>query len=238
MHVKLAGAKSEKYVLSQATKYFAYGGDFGDQPNDGNFCINGLVQPDRHPNPHLYEVRKVYQNVKVTPVNARQGEIQVQNKFFFTNLNEFQTIWELRRDGQRVAGGSLGRLDIPPQQTRDVTVPLPQISQGGEYLLTVSFVLAENTLWAPVGHRIAWDQFLVVNQPAQRAGPPAGSLELVKTDQTLVVESEGFRAQWNRQSGALESYRIEGANCWPPRWNRTSGNHRTTTSTVTTTWAG
>ncbi len=103
------------FPLDRGSKYFAYGGDFGDQPNDGNFCINGLIQPDRRPNPHLYEVRKVYQSIKVTPIDMNAGKVRVKNKYFFTNLNQFETQWVLRCDGADVASGSLGRLDVAPQ---------------------------------------------------------------------------------------------------------------------------
>ncbi len=80
--------------------------------NDGNFCINGLVQPDRVPNPHLWEVKKVYQNVKVVPIDASNKRFRVTNRFGFTNLNQFECDWTLRADGLEVERGSLGRLDV------------------------------------------------------------------------------------------------------------------------------
>ena len=89
-------------------KYFAYGGDFGDRPNDGNFCCNGVVHPDRTPHPHAWEVKKVYQNIKVHAVDLAAGKVRVQNKYFFTNLNEFEAKWVLQRDGREVQSGSLG----------------------------------------------------------------------------------------------------------------------------------
>ena len=117
--------------MASGEKYFAYGGDFGDQPNDGNFCLNGLVQPDRRPNPHLYEVRKVYQSIKVHPVDLASGRVRVDNKFFFLNLNQFEADWVLRRDGEPVAEGQLGRLNIEPQQSQDVDLSLPPIRPRG-----------------------------------------------------------------------------------------------------------
>ncbi len=86
---------------ARATKRFlAYGGDFGDLPNDGNFCCNGLVQADRRVTPHLWEVKKVYQNVRVTPVDFRAGLVRLHNKHFFTNLDRFECTWILRIDGE------------------------------------------------------------------------------------------------------------------------------------------
>ncbi len=211
LHINLADVKSESYSRSRLKKYFAFGGDFGDQPNDGNFCVNGLIQPDRRPNPHLYEVGKVYQNVRVTPVDVAAGKINVQNKFFFTNLDQFEATWILRRGGIETSSGSLGRLNVPPQTDLEVTVPFKGVDQEGEYLLTVSFVLPEKTLWAPRGHRIAWDQMTVATQESPaKARHIAGPLKLVKNESSISVEGRGFRATWDAQRGALLSYLVDG----------------------------
>ncbi|MHB8901790.1 MAG: glycoside hydrolase family 2 TIM barrel-domain containing protein, partial [Thermoguttaceae bacterium] len=105
LHLDLTRVGDKEVPLGRTKQYFAYGGDFGDMPNDGNFCCNGLVQPNRGPNPHLYEVRKVYQSVKVTPVDLAAGKILVTNKYFFINLDQFQASWALRKDGAEVASG-------------------------------------------------------------------------------------------------------------------------------------
>ena len=144
-------------------RYFAYGGDFGDFPNDGNFCCDGLVQPDRRPNPHLQEVKKVYQNVKIDAVDLNAGRIRVHNDFFFTNLKQFEIRWELRKDGESAHAGSLGTIDLGPRQSRELTIPLPGnwSSETGEWILLVSLVLENATEWAPRGHEIAWEQFII-----------------------------------------------------------------------------
>ncbi len=152
-------AARREIPLGRGETYFAYGGDFGDQPNDGNFCINGLIHSDRRPNPHLYEVRKVYQSIKVDPVDMTSGRVRVRNKFFFTNLNQFNATWILRKDGQQIRKGQLGRLDIEPQSEKQIQLPVPDTTDDGEYLITVSFELPADTLWADAGHRVAWDQF-------------------------------------------------------------------------------
>ena len=95
-------------------EFFAYGGDFGDKPNDKDFCINGLISPDRKPNPHLWEVKKVYQHIEIRSDNALKDRVVVRNKYHFTNLNEFEADWVLRCDGVEIESGTLGHLDIPP----------------------------------------------------------------------------------------------------------------------------
>lgn len=195
-------------------RYFAYGGDFGDQPNDGNFCCNGVIHPDRSLNPHAWEVKKVYQHVKVHAEDLAAGKVRVQNKYFFTNLNEFEARWVLRRDGREVHAGSPGRLDIPPQASQTVTLALPEPPQdGGEYFLTVSFALPEARPWAPAGHVVAWDQFLIPWKQGESAGlSGAGAApEWKTTDERLLVTGEGFAAAIDRTSGELVSYRTGGA---------------------------
>ena len=107
-------------------RYLAYGGDFGDFPNDGNFCCDGLVQPDRRPNPHFHEVKKVYQNVKIAALDLPSGKIRIHNGFFFTNLGQFEIRWDLRKDGTIAYTGSLGAIDLGPGQSCELVIPLPE----------------------------------------------------------------------------------------------------------------
>ena len=105
LDLDLRRVSDEQVSLGRGDKYFAYGGDFGDRPNDGNFCCNGVVHPDRTPHPHAWEVKKVYQHIKVHADDLAAGKVRVQNKYFFTNLNEFEAKWVLRRDGREVPVG-------------------------------------------------------------------------------------------------------------------------------------
>ena len=211
MQLDLAKAPTERVALGRGDTYFAYGGDFGDQPNDGNFCVNGLVQPDRRPHPHAYEVKKVYQSIKVEPIDLAAGKIRVHNKYFFINLQQFDASWVLRRDGQEVAGGQLGRLDVAPRTNQELTIPVMPQTASGEYLLTVSFTLPEDTAWAERGHCVAWDQLVMTVVPAAGDSPAVvnGPLELIEQEQQYVVEGQGFRVAVNRRTGALDSYRIQ-----------------------------
>ncbi len=211
LHVQLTNVSGESIALGRGTRYFAYGGDFGDQPNDGNFCINGLVQPDRRPNPHLYEVRKVYQSIKVTPEDLARGQIRVHNKYFFTNLDQFEATWVLRCDGNEVAKGWLGRLDVPPQEDQVVTVPFQLPQAAGEYLLTVSFILPSDTPWAPQGHCVAWDQLSVAClAPDTVRSEQRGTWKLTENESRFVIDAGDVQLAIDRQRGALCSYRVAG----------------------------
>lgn len=195
-------------------RFYAYGGDFGDHPNDGNFCCNGLFRTDRHPNPHAWEVMKVYQNVKVEW--AGDARIRVRNKYFFTNLKELNATWTLRSDGEVIGSGTLGRLDVPPGETRELPLALAALSEpaGAEHLLTVAFELPEDTRWAKRGHRVAWDQLPVPERVAGAARPVTFYSTPVRIDTTEAecrVSGSDFTAVVSRKTGALTSYGIAGA---------------------------
>ncbi len=209
LHLDFTRLSPDRVPLGRGETFFAYGGDFGDQPNDGNFCLNGVVHADRRLNPHAYEVKKVYQSVKVEPQDLAAGTLHVRNKYFFTNLNQYTASWILRRDGQEVVSGTLGQLDIAPQSTEVLTIPLPEMTAPGEYMLTVSFALPAETRWAAKGHCIAWDQMTVKVVPTADSVRPTGSgvLELITQDAQFVVEGKDFRVAVNRQTGAIDSYR-------------------------------
>jgi len=209
---ELRRAGNEPVSLGQRKTYFAYGGDFRDRPNDGNFCINGLVRPDRRPNPHLWEVKKVYQHIRVHAEDLAVGKVRVENKYYFTNLDEFEATWVLRKDGKEVQSGTLGRIDVAPQTSEVFAVPLKQARDAGEHLLTVSFVLPDDRPWASKGHRVAWDQFEVPFRQAlpDRSGDSGKPARLKTTDASFVVTGDGFSLSISRKSGAIESYRVDG----------------------------
>jgi len=220
-----------------AKRFIAYGGDFGDKPNDENFCCNGLIQPDRKPNPHLWEVKKVYQNVAVTPADLSKRTVHVFNKNFFANLNQFECTWTIRVYGIETESGSLGRINLPPQQGMDIKIPLTKPWDNRETLLTVYFKLPEDTAWAPKGHIVAWDQFPLTRVPKVKL--PLMGAKPVKIDTTpeaFNVTSSYYDVRVNRKTAAIESLKINGAefliqplvpNFWKaPNDNQMRNNYR------------
>ena len=196
-------------TTEDGTRYFAYGGDFGDKPNDRDFCVNGLVNPDREPNPHLWEVKKVYQNITVSSADFLTGKLEIRNKFYFTNLNEYEAEWVLRLDGQQVAADSLGRLDIEPQSTKSIQLQLPATDQQGEYALTVVFRLPRKTAWAEAGHIVAWDQ-LVGGGQGESSTPQPVTVQATDSEPFVTMAWDGARAIVDRQDGSLKSYQVGG----------------------------
>jgi beta-galactosidase len=149
-------------TLPDGTRRWAYGGDFGDEPNDGNFCLDGLVWPDRRPKPALFEHRQIAAPVAVSaaPEGARAGSLQIANRQYFTGLDWLRARWELIADGEVAASGDLGLPDLGPGQTGAVGIPAwrPPLPDGRALSLIVRFRTAAALAWAPEGFEVCWAQ--------------------------------------------------------------------------------
>jgi beta-galactosidase len=232
----LRGSVPDSVKNPAGDTYFAYGGDFGDTPNAGNFCINGLVKADREPDPELLEVKKVYQNVDVTPVNLGEGMIRVENEYFFTNLKDFEARWRLRRNGEVRREGTLGRLDLAPRSSRTVSIPVGQTDTlSGELHLEIAFSLPESTGWAEPGHVVAWEQMRLPASGWEASEALAdgreGALELSRGDEQIRISAGPVQATVDRNTGALDQYRVDGrdvleAPITPSFWKGPNDNQR------------
>jgi beta-galactosidase len=160
-------------TLDDGTERLAYGGDFGDEPNDGAFVCDGLVAADRTPHPSLLELAKVVQPVQVRALDAAAGRLEVRNEHAFVDLGWLQISWMVHVDGNEVASGELKRLDTAPGATSMVSIPLPalELSAGQRAYLTVSWRTRSELPWAPAGHEVAWDQFEIAAKPGVSAAP-------------------------------------------------------------------
>jgi len=218
------------------TEFWAYGGDYGDEPNDGNFCCNGIVQPDRRPNPSLHEVKKVYQNIKVEPVDLVAGKVRVRNKYDFLKLDFVEPSWELARDGEIIQRGTLPVLSVEPKITQEITVPFtkPEPTPGAEYFLKITFSLAKDALWAERGHVVAWDQFQVPFEVAPVAAIGVAAMPdvtLRESSREITVNGKDFAVTVGKDSGAIESFecggkQLIGAALIPNFWRAPIDNDR------------
>lgn len=195
--------------------YYSYGGDWQqDYPNDGNFCADGLVAPDRRIEPELWEVKKVHQNVRMSEIDLQRGHIEVGNEFSFTNLDQFEVRLTVTENGAVVQQGTLPRLDVAPGTTRPVEVPyrVPEPTPGREHHLLVSFTMPEATLWSPEGHVVASEQFaLPYSAPASPRAVPSGRLDVEDSDLRVVVRGAEFRLEFDKERGTIASYAHHGS---------------------------
>jgi beta-galactosidase/beta-glucuronidase len=210
--------------------WYAYGGDFGDVPNDGNFCINGLVAPDRTPHPGLKEYKKVLEPVRVEGMDLEHGVLRVTNRYHFIDLSHLDIAWSLWVDGEVVQQGSLPRLSTPPGESETIAVPLsrPALPPAGECWLRVGFRLGADerrpfaderrlfaaTPWAEAGHVVAWSQFrLPFPAPKPQLVPLAGmpTLRVEEDAGAVTVSGQGFEIVFGRAEGTIRSWRYRGA---------------------------
>ncbi len=196
--------------------WFAYGGDFGDKPNDNSFCINGVIFPDRTIHPAMWEVKKVYQPVQIKAVDLLAGKLEMVNKYFFAGLGRLQASWKLESDGQVLQSGALPELAAAAGKSETVVVPFqkPNLEPGAEYFLTVSLTLAEDQLWASKGHEVAWEQFKVPFVVPVTTAAPLATLPALKMNpsaQSIQVEGDGFKLAFDKQTGKLSSLNLAGS---------------------------
>ena len=210
---------AEDVTYPQPT-YYSFGGDWQDipagNPNNKNFCANGLVSADRTVQPELVEVKKLYQNIGLENGDVMNGKILTKNKYLFTNLNRFNGSWELMEDGKVIQSGIFApeELNIAPLEEGILTAAFttPEFKPGAEYFLNVSFTLKEDTSWAKAGHEVAKEQFyLPFNVPkADASEAEMEPLTVEEADAAVNVEGKDFDLVFNKKTGTIDSFRFNG----------------------------
>lgn len=188
--------------------FWAYGGDFGDQPNDVNFCLNGLLLPDLSVTPKILEVKKVYQNIAFSGKDLSKGLLEVRNKFLFTNLSNYLFAWSLLENGIEIQKGDLSGLTINPGETGLLKVPVDptKFNPGKEYILTISAREKAETLWAPAGYEIAWEQFIIRPWKFDKNSDSSdGKIRSVKSGNSLIVTSGATTIVFDLKQGKVLS---------------------------------
>ena len=190
-----------------ANKYY-FGGDFGDKPNDLDFCCNGLTTPDRRVTSKLLEIKKVYQYIKFRAIALGTGKVEIENRYDFTNLNEFDITWEVLKDGLKVESGTMGALNLTPNQKAVVTVPYKtNVDAESEYFLNMHFSLKAATLWAAKGYTVASEQFALNNRPQTKTLDliSLGQLGIKAEGEDLIVNGSNFKTTFNTETGIITS---------------------------------
>lgn len=198
-------------------RYLAYGGDFGDTPNDGQFVMNGIVFGDLEPKPQYYEVKKVYQHIGVKALDVEKGSFEIFNKYYFKDLSDYQVRWSLYENGIEVKDGLLAIGQVAPRSRVTVQVPYnyQTLKPEAEYFVKVQFQLKETEPWAEKGYTMAEEQIAL----KQATGLPsmsavtaaAGNVSLDKADQRFTtIKGDGFEARFDMQTGTIYSLNYKG----------------------------
>jgi beta-galactosidase/beta-glucuronidase len=202
--------------------FYAYGGDFGDAPNDGTFICDGLVLPDRTPSPALHEYKKVIEPVLVEVEDPQSGKVRLTNRWDFLDLSSLELAWTLDRDGETVASGTQKLPKIQPGHSKAVSVPWQRSTRaprpGEDVWLNLSFRLASPASWAPAGHEVAWAQAeltvssTALSAPAVPAAPARrGRLpEIRESSGCIAIDGEDFRLEIDRGSARIRRWIFRG----------------------------
>jgi beta-galactosidase/beta-glucuronidase len=192
-------------------EWFAYGGDFDDFPNDGNFCIDGLNFPDRVPHSGLIEYKKIIEPVVTEAVDLKTGVVRVVNRYNFVSLEQLDIAWKVMRDGDIVEQGELAPLDIPAGGNRIIAIPFTQPVglPGVAYWLNISFTLGAATAWAAHGHEVAWAQFqlLVASVPAPVVNlSQMPALKVTETGKEIVIRGQDYSLTFDKWLGTISAW--------------------------------
>lgn len=190
-------------------KYYRYGGDFGDDPSNKDFCIDGMLMPDRTPSPGLYEYKKVVEPITTTEVDLENGVVRLLSRYDFADLNQFRMVYNIMEDDVMIFSGSMDLPSIPARTSKDITIPYNlksiQVVPGAEYYVNISYQLKEAVPYAPAGHELATAQFKL---PVYKEGIefiPEGTLKVTKNHTTLRAEGANFHVDFDLVRGNIIS---------------------------------
>lgn len=214
--------QSVRWTGKNGKMIYAYGGDFNRfDASDINFCDNGLISPDRVPNPHMYEVGRIYQDIWTTPVDLNNGEINVFNEYFFRDLSAYYLEWKVLKDGKVMRSGRVDKLDVAPQQTAQIKLELGKTCECKEWLLNVSYKLKNREGLLPAGHVVAKDQLTLnpYKSPAmnlkncERSNVEVEVPAVQDNDWNyLIISNDAFLVEFNKHNGYLTKYEVNDLN--------------------------
>ncbi len=196
-------------------EYYAFGGDFGDKPNDENFCINGVFAPDRTPNPHAWEAKYIFQPAEITLLSAEPCKVAILNRLSHTSLAQFDARWEIYENGTLIQSGALPTLQIAAGDTEQATIPHKAIKYkaDADYWLRVSLHEKEDKFWCEKGHEVAYEKMLLRAKEPKSAEYSSTSKEVLsseESDSAITLSGKTLSVEISKQSGYLTSYKSKG----------------------------
>ena len=195
------------------TEFYAYGGDFGDDIGDSNFCINGLIFPNRKPHPALEEVKKVQQFVKFDAVDSNAGTFRITNHYFHQTLDFTELRWKLTASGEGINSGNIEITNLKPGESQEIKIPINKnvFQNDKDYHLTLGLVLKDDLNWANAGHEVAWEQFTLAKGEKKRSSGVKGyPIKKVVNDNDILFKNDAFSLSFNPENGLLENYKKSG----------------------------
>lgn len=195
-------------------EYFIYGGFFGEHPNDGNFCVDGLNFPDRIAHTGLKEYKKVIQPIRLEAAELSEGKVKITNLYDFIDTSALSIVWRVEKDGHEICGGSIDDVVVKPHDSVEIKLPysLPESCSYGCYL-NVSFVQKQDTDWEKAGYEVAWEQFKLpveVEAKAQAESKNMADIRVKEDERSIYVSGDDFEYVFDRFKGNFESIKNNG----------------------------
>jgi beta-galactosidase len=217
---KIVSSDKLRAVTDELKKEAALWLDFEQITSDGEFYSYGIgartygaIWPDRRPQPEMWQIKKSAQPVNVRLVSAEKGEVEITNRYLFTNLERLQAVWKLQGDGEILENGILD-VNLGPQDKQVITIPFkkPEIKPGVEYRLLVSFLQKEKSPWAEPGFEIAWNQLdLPWFQPFLQEQKTLSDKLTIKEEKNLIsISGKGFEYNFDKNEGTIVSMKVAG----------------------------
>ncbi len=193
------------------TAYWAYGGDMGDfnLPNDSNFCANGLVQADRKLHPHIWEMKKVYQYMKVFPVDMEKGLYKASNRHDFIDLSDYYLVYEIMTEGNILEKGGVNDLNIPARNEKQFRIPVEPANLKGnaEHFITFRWFTAKEFPLIPKDFEVAWDQYKLPVPVTGNKTPVIKDKNIIvfAEDQEITIVCGEMQVRFNKATGTMVS---------------------------------
>lgn len=205
-----------KQTTPDGRVWYAYGGDFGDWPNDHDFCINGLIFPDRTPSPALIEFKKVIQPVQFEASDLASGKILMRNRYDYLTLDHLSLVWRVLENGRPVTSGECETPTLAPDESVVIEAPfeIPEtLAPGGEYTLDLSLKMKEGAEWAEAGHEVAWAQFILPAKGPEVAPLAVDAYPALQVNQSrteLVVSNDNMKVVFDKVRGRIRTLEASG----------------------------
>ena len=204
-------------MQGERTKYY-YGGDHGEKIHDGNFCMDGLVYPDRRPHTGLLEYKNVYRPIRAEGFDAASKTVRLRNYMDFTNAKDLVEIsFEMICDGEKIQSGTIGKVDIKPSETATIKVPL-DIPKKGRVFLKINYEAVNTDEVILPGHSFGFDELCLENEDSKNqfaallhAHTSNKSAEFSETDKEICVWGEKFEYRLDKRTGLFSSLKADGS---------------------------
>jgi evolved beta-galactosidase subunit alpha len=201
------------YTEKDGKAYYRYGGNYGDFPTNGNFCIDGILMPDRTPSPALLEYKQVIAPIEVTRIKGKQREIRLKNYYNFRSMDGLYLNWEIEGGGSSIQTGRIDALDAKPGEAQTVTIPYEEFTPKANthYYLNLSIREKEAVSYAKADHEISYVQFELEEKQICFSKRPAGeALKITEKDGVLTIENDKLCVRFHTVFGTLLSVSAEG----------------------------